>query len=183
MKSEYIIPFVGLKLGLHEFLFDIEDSFFEAFEYSTIEKGKLQVKFLLEKKETMMIGEFFVDGLVEVPCDRCTDLMNAPVEGEYRLVYKFASEESDDENLVTVYPEEFEIDIQNSIHEFILVSLPTRVVHPEGECNEEMMEHLGEYLLNSDEDFEDFDEDLDDTEDSDEEIDPRWAALKNLKKK
>lgn len=178
MKSEYTIPFVGLKLGVHEFLFSIENEFFEAFDYSEIEKGKIHVKFLLEKKETMMIGTFFIQGEVEVTCDRCTDLMNAPVEGEYRLVYKFASEESDDENLVIVYPEEFEINIKDSIHEFILVSLPTRIVHSEGECNEEMMSYLDEYIIKPEEDFDESEEDI-----SEDLTDPRWEALKNLKNK
>ena len=47
--GEYVIPFVGLKTGIHTYEFDVDDTFFEGFEYSIIEKGKVHVKLELEK--------------------------------------------------------------------------------------------------------------------------------------
>lgn len=176
-NKDYKIPFVGLKIGVHEFEFEITDSFFEMFEYSLIQKGEVNVLFRLEKKETMMIGDFTIDGKVETECDRCTDPITVPIHGNYQLIYKFDSKESEDETLVTVYPEDFEIDIRDSILEFISVSLPSRVVHEEGECNEEMMDLLDEYvLISTDENV------AEDEEEDDEDIDPRWSALKGLNK-
>jgi hypothetical protein len=55
-ENEFIIPFVGLKQGKHVFEFDITDAFFETFEYSIIQKGKVHIEFTLDKKETMIIG-------------------------------------------------------------------------------------------------------------------------------
>jgi hypothetical protein len=31
-EKEYIVPFIGLKLGIHEFEFEIHDAFFELFK-------------------------------------------------------------------------------------------------------------------------------------------------------
>lgn len=211
--KQFIIPFVGLKQGKHEFLFDITDAFFETFEYSIIQQGEVHVNFVLDKKETMMVGEFQLEGIVKTPCGRCNDSMNVPIEGEFRLIYKFGTEEEEDEAIVTVYPEEFEINVKHSILEFMTVLLPPRTVHEEGECNQEMLDYLDQYVVNSmddddDEDFDDFDDDEyddedydddfeddfededsdddrdeeDDAEINDEDVDPRWAALKNLKK-
>lgn len=174
-NKEYRIPFVGLKIGVHEFQFDITDAFFEMFEYSLILKGKVDVQLRLEKKETMMIGDFHIEGRVEAECDRCSDPVEVKVKGDYQLIYKFDTEASEDENLITVFPEEFEIDVQNSILEFITVSLPSRNLHKEGECNQEMIDILSEYILYSEDGTEV-------EEPSEDEIDPRWAALKNLKK-
>ena len=194
--KQFIIPFVGLKQGKHEFKFDVTDTFFETFEYSIIQQGDVHIDFTLDKKDTMMVGEFQLKGSVKTACDRCNDSIEAPIEGEFRLVYKFANEDDEDETLVIIFPEEFEINIKDSLLEFMNVLLPTRSVHEEGECNQEMLDYLNEYIVNpldededdfddSDEDDQDWDdeeyEDEDDDQPDDTPVDPRWAALKNLK--
>lgn len=192
--NQFIIPFVGLNQGKHEFEFDVTDTFFETFEYSIIQKGDVRINFVLDKKDTMMVGEFQLEGTVKTACDRCNDSIEVPIEGEFRLVYKFADEDDEDETLVIVFPEEFEINIKNSLLEFMNVLLPSRSIHDEGECNQEMLDYLNEYIVNPEEDDDDDeydDEDFDDSDDyrNDEDddqpddgpVDPRWAALKNLK--
>ena len=187
-KRDYIIPFVGLKVGFHEFEFEIRDAFFEELEYSIIQKGDAHVKLRLEKKETMLIGEFSVSGLVFTSCDRCNDPVEVPVNGSFRLIYKFGDEVSDDETLIVLPDEAYELDVRQNIYELITVSLPARLVHPKGECNEEMLELLQKYSGRSEEinDYEDWDEEEDedweedDDDDDDDPIDPRWSALKNL---
>jgi uncharacterized metal-binding protein YceD (DUF177 family) len=193
-KKEYIIPFIGLKLGFHEFEFDIRDTFFEDRDYSLIHSGNVNVKLVLEKKETMLIGEFTINGSVFTDCDRCNDQVEVPVKGQYRVIFKFGLEPSDDETLIVLHPDAYEIDLYDQLYEFITVSLPTRSVHPKGECNEEMLELLNKYSLQKDEDDEDWDDedwdeedddeddwdDDDEDDDDDDPIDPRWSGLKNL---
>lgn len=174
-----MIPFTGLKLGKHNYEFDLLDEFFENFEYSIVEGGKVHVDFELEKKETMMIGSFDLKGSVRTTCDRCNDPCDVDVEGSYKIYYKFDNEPSDDETLVIVYPDEVEIDISEQLLEFVTVSLPLRVLHEtEEECNQEMIELLEDYVVNG----EDVDEDEFEEDDTNDEItDPRWDALKGLK--
>ncbi len=188
LNRDYIIPFVGLKIGSHKFEFDITDTFFENYEYSIIRKGNVKVELNLEKKETMLIGNYTISGVVQSECDRCTDPMEAEVSGEYQLIYKFDTEPSDDESLIIVYPEEFELDIADNMLELMTVSLPLRTIHEDGECNEEMINQLKEYVLVEevfeDEDDEESPEDSEEEnndDDDDQEIDPRWSALKGLK--
>lgn len=190
-----MIPFIGLKLGSHSFEYDIDAAFFEDIEYSIIHNGKVHVDLVLEKKETMMIGTFSAEGKVSTNCDRCNDPVDVAVRGSYQLVFKFGTEVSDDETLVILPPEAYEMDVKTYIYELITVSLPVRLLHEEGACNEEMLEALNEYLVNpededqddddwydnpdeEDEDWTDDDDDSDDDDDDD--IDPRWSALKNL---
>jgi uncharacterized metal-binding protein YceD (DUF177 family) len=211
--NQFIIPFVGLKRGKHEFTFDITDAFFETFEYSIIQKGDVHINFVLDKKDTMMVGEFQLEGRVKTACDRCNDSIEISIEGEFKLVYKFAKEDEEDESIVVIFPEEFELNIKNTLLEFMNVLLPSRSIHDEGECNEEMLDFLNEYIVNpldededdfddedyDDDDSDDFDEDDEDNQDLEEEeeadaphqdieenedrpIDPRWEALRNLKK-
>lgn len=201
MKSvdkEFIIPFIGLKLGTHTFEFEIEDTFFEGLEYSLIHSGKLKANLSLEKKETMMIAHFEVIGNVSSDCDRCNTPMDLDIQGDFTLIYKFGTEESEDENLIVIHPDAYEINVKDPFYELMTISLPTRKVHPQGECDEEMWKLLQTYTLNAhlpdeddddfddedwddDDDFEDddFDEEEDDSDDDDP-IDPTWSVLKNL---
>lgn len=181
-NKEYIIPFVGLSLGNHKFEFDITDAFFDGIEYSIIHKGNVHVELLLEKRETMLVGYYKIKGEVETNCNRCNDPAETKVKGEYRLVYKFGTEPSDDESLIIIYPEQFEINVKDDIFELITVSLPLRSVHKKGECNEEMIEILGEYILTKEKVVKDESDENDSNDDDDNDyIDPRWAALNKLK--
>ena len=99
LSNDYKIPFVGLKLGLHTFDFNVDDTFFEMFEYSIIHKGNVKIELQLEKKETMLVGNYSIEGVVETECDRCTDPVDVEVKGIYQLIYKFDTEPSDDESL------------------------------------------------------------------------------------
>ena len=191
MKSnkEFIIPFIGLKVGFHDFNFEIHDAFFEEVEYSIIHKGNVTVSLTLEKKETMLIGEFQIGGTVSASCDRCNDPLDVPVKGTFRLVYKFDNETSDDESLIVLHPDAYELDVRDNIYELITVSLPARLTHPMGECNEEMIELLKKYSgqpesveddFDDDDDWDDEDWEEEDDDGDDDPVDPRWSALKNL---
>jgi len=189
-NKEFIIPFIGLKVGFHDFNFEIHDAFFEEVEYSIIHKGNVTVSLTLEKKETMLIGEFQIGGTVSASCDRCNDPLDVPVKGTFRLVYKFDNETSDDESLIVLHPDAYELDVRDNIYELITVSLPARLTHPMGECNEEMIELLKKYSgqpesveddFDDDDDWDDEDwEEEDDDDGDDDPVDPLWSALKNL---
>lgn len=206
MHNEFLIPFVGLKIGKHLFDFEVGNSFFESMEYSIIEQGNVKVTLELDKKETMMIALFHAEGTINTLCDRCNTPMDFEIDGGYKLIYKFGLEEEEDEMLVVLHPDSYQIDITNPIYELITTQLPLRVLHDEGECDEEMWELLQQHIVNpedeedlDDEDWDDedeewdFDEDETDSDDDDDEdweeedendkdkpIDPRWAILKNL---
>ncbi len=169
---EFEIPFEGLNVGKHVFEFEITDAFFEELEYSIIQKGQVKVDFILEKKETMMIGNIKMLGQVEKECDRCTDPISVPVDIEHKVVFKFSDEQSEDEDLITLASNEFKIQTAPIFYEILTVELPPRTVHDEDECNDEMLDLLEEYTG--------FTEDEDTAEDEGEDNDPRWDALKNL---
>jgi uncharacterized protein len=206
LATEFKIQFVGLKTGTYRFEFELSKSFFEGIEGSLVEDGMVHANLTLEKKETMMIVEYELSGKVNTNCDRCNDPMELPISGTYRIIYKFGTELSDDENLIVLDVDAYELDVAPQLYELIVISLPTRMLHKAGECNEEMMALYDSLIVNANEpdndDFDDEDwddEDLDDWDDDEEEddsadeeeddsnndddkpIDPRWSALKNLK--
>jgi len=60
--KEYNIQFVGLEPGNHQFEFEVNDSFFEHFEFSQIQHGEVHVTVDLEKMERMMIFDIILEG-------------------------------------------------------------------------------------------------------------------------
>jgi len=169
MKSAFEIPFAGLKVGTHEYEFDVNDSFFSSLPYSLVEKGLVKVWLDLEKKETMMIAHFECFGHMEQICSRCNEIVLVEVDAELDVIYKFGSleEETNDDNLIMVSYDTYELDVSHQLYEMISLATPARPVHEEGECNEEMVELIAKYQVKE-------------TNKKDDDVDPRWSALKGL---
>jgi uncharacterized metal-binding protein YceD (DUF177 family) len=209
-NNAFVIPFAGLKIGTHTFEFELDKAFFDNIGVSLIDDGEVKASLVFEKKETMMIADFSVIGHVHTTCDRCNDPIVLPVEGEFRIIYKFGPDSSDDENLIVLEDDAYEIAIDLPFYELMVISLPSRILHEQGKCNPEMMALYDSMIINANEpDFQD-DEDWDDDEwdeededwdekedktdddedeesafdsddDNDKPIDPRWSILKDLK--
>jgi uncharacterized metal-binding protein YceD (DUF177 family) len=170
-KKEFCIPFIGLKLGIHEFQYEISDAFFEDIEYSIIQQGKVHVRLVLDKKETMFIADFSFNGTISTYCDRCNDLMDFPVKRTYKIIYKFGTEPSEDETLIVLDPDAYEIELKETIYELLTVSLPAKMTHEAGKCNPEMLELLKKYIVtpSNSEDDDDHEDGSDDEDDEDDE--------------
>lgn len=175
--AEYIIPFSGMKVGQFKFDYKIEKEFFDAFEYSEIKDGSLEVVVLINKSETMMVMNFEIKGEIVLECDICLGNLDKEISREYRQIFKFSDDEDlklDDE-ITLVRSSEFEINLGPFIVEFINLSKPNKSSHENGECDEDLVSVLDQYLLVEENEVTESIED--------EEIDPRWNALKKLKNK
>lgn len=172
--KQFSIPFTGLKIGKHQFDFEIDNSFFDAFEYSLVKKGNLKADIELDKQETMLILQFRIKGTIVLDCDKCLAEFNAPVEIQERQIVKFAEDEleSDDLEIIVLNKKESELDVSGLIYEFINVSVPyIKICELNGDgqkCDQEMIAKLQSFTVGSQE-----------VENNDD--DPRWAALKKLK--
>jgi hypothetical protein len=84
-------------------------------------------------------------------CDRCTDYFDLPISGRINFDLQIRrSEDMDDENVMTVYPGETDINIvAQPIYEAIVQFYFCRLaeVHPEGMCNQEMLQDIDKYLM------------------------------------
>lgn len=167
------IQFSGLKSGIYNYDFTLNDSFFSEYKNEKILGGKVVFDVKLEKKERLMTFFFNYHGTVLTECDRCLGEMEWPIDGTETLYVKQSdTEKSDDENIVVLPESEYKIDLAQWMYEYIAVALPIKCVHHDDEngnptCDPEMLKYLGN------EGQEDIDKEG--------EIDPRWSALKALK--
>ncbi|MFW6245871.1 MAG: YceD family protein [Tangfeifania sp.] len=174
-RTKYDIEFKGLKEGLHEFEFKIEDTFFEHFDQELVSHGDLDVKVELEKRNTFMKLYFDINGWLELTCDRCLDNYRQPINQQNELFVKFDENNyEDDDEVMWLFPEEHNINLAHLIYEYIVLGIPLKHVHPdkkkgESGCNIQMIERLENHVPHEKEEKEEQD------------IDPRWEALKKLK--
>jgi len=177
--KQYLIPFVGLKLGKHHFEYQISNAFFEIFDYDEFKNSDIKVNVVLEKKGTMLELIFSQQGTVNVPCDLTSEDFDLPIEGEMKLIVRFGDVyNSDNEELLILPFGEFEIDISQYIYEMIVLSVPLRRVHPgvkDGSLKTEALTKLNELILKEHTELEDKEE-----KNKQENIDPRWDKLKQL---
>jgi uncharacterized metal-binding protein YceD (DUF177 family) len=168
---DYSIPFTGLKLGKHQFEFVVTDAFFDEFEYSLVKKANLVCKVELEKQETMLLLNFDISGTIGVNCDRCLAQFPQPVAVHEQQVAKFSEETlGDDEDIIILTKNDHEINIARLLYEYINVALPfITVCNDEGNtpyCDKETLASLNKLTASTEQN---------------EQIDPRWDALKKIK--
>lgn len=180
------IDIYRLSNGTHEYSFDIDNSFFEFFESGLIQKGKAVAKVILRKTDSLIEAAFAIEGDVELECDRSLNLFDYPFSVTERILYKYGEEEmelNDEIYIITKLTQK--INIAQHIYDFINMAIPMKKISPEyrdeDDENDESLVKLV-YISGGDEDI-DEDEEVNDDEDeiSEDELDPRWDVLKNLK--
>ena len=73
-ETKYNIEFKGLKEGVHDFEFEVNDQFFAHFDESPVNNGELAIKVMLEKRSTFLKLELDLTGWMILTCDRCLEL-------------------------------------------------------------------------------------------------------------
>ena len=175
--KEYLIPFVGLKLGKHQFEYQISNAFFEIFDYNEFQNSDIKVNVVLEKKSTMLELSLKHKGTVNVPCDLTSEDFDLPIKGKMKLIVRFGEMYNNDNEELLILPHgEFEMDIAQYVYEMIVLSVPLRRVHPgikDGSLNTEALTKLKELTIKEQKKEHK-------QEQKEENIDPRWDKLKQL---
>lgn len=181
--GSYQIDLKNLTIGVHGYDYLLENGFFAGIEGDLVQKGKVRVHLTLRKSAMMFELDFHLEGTAVVPCDRCLDDVELPINTDSRLVVKFGEEYAEESDEVLIIPEDDgTIDLAWFLYEFVALAVPMKHVHAPGECNKEMYSELRKYRAvqaGEEDDFPDvsFDEDDSGTRQP---ADPRWDALKNL---
>lgn len=166
-NKAFHIPVKGLGLGEHHYDFVVEDAFFEQYPDGEIHHGKLNLSLDIEKESRLMAMQFHFNGSLQLVCDRCLEEYDQPLQGDFRLIVKYGEKEEEiSDEMVTIPFDESRFDIAPYVYEFIQLMIPIKRVHPDDEngnstCDVEMLRKLEEYGELT--------------------VDPRWAALKDLK--
>jgi len=171
--KEFIIQFVGIKLGEHYFEYNIDKKFFEYFEYKEFNDANVNIDVVLNKKTTLLELHFKASGTINVFCDLTNEPFDQEIDNSFDLVVKYGDDFNDENEEILIIPlSDYEINIAQYIYELIVLSMPSRRIHPgikDGTLNSEILDKLEELSPKG----------LENKKKS-QDIDPRWNTLKKL---
>ena len=142
-SSEYRIAFRGLSDGSHDFSWEIGKSFFESNPESGIRDAEIRVDMTLTKSNRLFNLNFVINGSITLACDRCLDDLIFAVDSEHPLIVRESDRgEEGNDDIIFITSGDYELDMHQVINDFILLLLPMRRVHEEGQCDPEMIKRF-----------------------------------------
>ena len=135
----YIVPLRSVQHEAFARTLHLSTDYFADLEQSEIIGGDVKV----EMRVRFGAGDTYLftykgEGTVVVACDRCLDPTTIPIvfEEELRVGY---DDDNADADLIVIPFSQTHYDTAWDIFESIALNLPLQRVHPEGECNADMM--------------------------------------------
>lgn len=161
------IKISNLKDGVHNFRFDEP---VEKFELEELFFGKMLIEAELQKSHSQLVLNVEIAVNAAFECDRCTREYSSLLKTKYQMVYLFGEEtETDSINITYLHHEDDEIHLNNDIRDFTMLAVPMKRLckeHCKGLCHK-CGQDLNDGTCNCPQ----------------EDIDPRWQPLLDLKKK
>lgn len=168
--EQFKIDLKALKQDETPLQWELDNNFFQQLEGAQLQSGSLHVSGSIRKTVGFFELNLHSVGTVEVTCDRCLEPMSQPIEADLSTTVKLGTEDSYDDEVITVDETRPVLDTAWLIYESIALAVPIRHVHQPGDCNVAMSEKLEQLSAARSSDA-----------DAQDDIDPRWAELKNLK--
>tara|TARA_B100000767_G_scaffold209696_1_gene196691 strand:- start:34060 stop:34566 length:507 start_codon:yes stop_codon:yes gene_type:complete len=166
-----MLPFVGLKEGVHHFKYEIENTFFKSYNFNDFFDAKVKVELTFDKKATLMYLNFKAVGSVEVACDVTNEYFDFPINTYYDWIIKFGDVYNNDNDEILIIPHgTYQIDVGQPIYEMVVLAVPLKIIHPGIENGT-----LESEILNKLEELKPKERSI-----SEQEGDPRWNKLKDL---
>jgi uncharacterized metal-binding protein YceD (DUF177 family) len=168
--KQFNIQYVGLKEESHLFEYQIGKSFFDAYNFDDFFDANINIALTLDKKNTLLNLFFKAQGTINVTCDVSGEIFDQEIEAELHLIVKFGEEYNDDNEEVLILPySEFQLNIAQYIYEMIVLSVPSKRIHPkvlDGSMESEALKKLEKLRVKE--------------QKPTEVVDPRWDKLKSL---
>jgi uncharacterized metal-binding protein YceD (DUF177 family) len=121
----------------------------------------------------MLEVQFTVSGHVRVGCDLTNEFFDLPLNPTHELVVKFGETFNDENEHLLVLPHgSHQLDLAQTLFETIVLAVPQKKVHPgieNGSLQSDLLDRLEELHPSE-------------STNESETTDPRWDALKKLKK-
>ena len=137
--QKFKIQLAGLGEGVYERDFKIDTDFFRNMECNDVIDADVDVHMRLEHKHGTYYCHFELKGMMHIPCDRCLDPMEHPVDTTFDIAVKYGPEFDDSSDDVLIIPEtDACLNVAYMLYDTMILTIPIRHVHPQGGCNKAM---------------------------------------------
>ena len=152
-RREFEIAFVGLKPGIHEYKYEVDNKFFANYSQADFTNCQVSINCKLEKNTSFMMLKFEIGGSVNVICDRCGNTLTMDLWDEFNMVIKQVenpdemNENEEDPDIFYISRTESHLHLADWIYEFVSLSIPMQRMCDEQEmggpqCNKEILTML-----------------------------------------
>jgi uncharacterized metal-binding protein YceD (DUF177 family) len=154
-RKVFEIAFVGLKPGIHEYTYEVNDEFFAEIENREFTNCSATVKLQLDKKSSFFLLKFEIGGKADVICDKCGNTLTKDLWDEFNMLVKMVdnpeemNEQEEDPDVFYISKTESHLQLNDWIFEFVSLSVPNQKMCTEEEfggekCNKEVLQKLKE---------------------------------------
>jgi len=168
--KQFNIPFIGLNDKSHLFEYQIDNTFFDAYNFDEYFDANVQIELTFNKKNTMLELTFAAKGSVNVTCDVSGEPFDQEINADLSLIVKFGDEFNDENEELLILPySAYQINVAQYIYEMIVLNVPSKRVHPkvtDGTLESEALDKLNKIRVTK--------------EKTTVNVDPRWDKLKSL---
>jgi uncharacterized metal-binding protein YceD (DUF177 family) len=152
----------------HEYQFEWNDGLFTIAESSLVQKGQGECQVILDKSDTMITLEFNISGAIELTCDRSLELFDHSIEFGEHLILKLGDENAElGDEILMIHRDTQQLNIAEYLYQYINLAIPMKNIHPD------LIDEEDEGIV--------FVTETAPEKNKNNEVDPRWAALKKLK--
>lgn len=162
--SKYNLHYAGLKEGIHEFDYLLNQDFFDMFEHPIVQGAHVLIHLTVNKSATIVVLNIKAAGTVHVQCHRCLEEFEMSLDITKTIIVKTSGEdkEVDDDNIILA-DNAHDIHLAQHFYDLVSLAIPIKVTHPDNGCNEETLRTLEKYMVKNENTN-----------------DPRWDILKNV---
>jgi uncharacterized protein len=181
----YRVNIVGLSNQIHHFQYEIGGSLFEEYGKDLVSDGTFRAEVSLDKRETFLEADFSISGTAHLICDRSLEPFDYPIKMRRKVVFKYGDQDEEITDEITIIQRDTAwIELGQYLYEFIALAIPLKKLHPRfqesGEDEDDESEGKIVYTSGGSEGADDDDRQAG-QHNGDDDIDPRWSALKKLK--
>ena len=130
--QHYDLSFSGLTLGKHSFEFDIDQKFFDLFDYAQeFSSPEIKAKITLNKHSSFLEMSIETEGTVLLVCDISEAEFEQPVQNKIEILVKFGEEFDDSNEEILILPiGSHSVNVAQLIFESVILSIPMKHIHP-----------------------------------------------------
>lgn len=150
--SAYKVNLGNITEGRHEQDFVLDTAFFKNMEDNDVLDADINVHLDMDYRNGIYDCNFTLKGMTHIPCDRCLDPMEHPVDTTYHIAIKYGPEYDDSSDDLLVIPDtDVFLNVAYMLHDTVVLTIPMRHVHAPGKCNRAMTAVLGKHSAEAEE--------------------------------
>lgn len=134
--------------------FHLDDAFFQELDQEEITGGDVEVALTVKPGAGDVFHfNYTMKGTARVLCDRCLEEVSLPVDFSDSVQIAHGDPEDDNGDAIIIPFSQLTYDVAWDMYELISVHFPLQHVHPDGECNPDMISRFSTEEDSENDDF------------------------------